>query len=449
MSLRLIKMSWLVAVAIFITASPSPAAKPIVLKGGDTFCVLPTYNFDLRETEFPDLNLPDNALLLLKGKGGVCEPDTISVEQNGVVYEVEGYQSHYAWASFHAVFFNPLFDKFKPYKLRDSRGAGCEVSIGVEELGQLTIGAEKRGNKPYVDPVNTDIIKATDPLELPKLLSHGRYTEYSHLALDYFHEGGVPLLRREARSALASNKPILAACLGSLALKWAPTVEPYEVRRITDFQDWILIARAFRKMKRPLAAMIAYDQALKIRKEKSVLKEKKDAEREYRALTGASPESLPELSEAELDSGNHGTVPIPDSEVNLVEGGVKANGIYLGDHRDRVIAQCGKPSETLSEMLFYFDHPKCPGTIFISPAGRVYSIRTARGKTARKIGIGSSIAMVVKVMGKPDKTEALKDKNGKVVGKKWIYLKQKIAFVDFDGDKRIESIDVFDYSLLP
>jgi hypothetical protein len=56
---------------------------------------------------------------------------------------------------------------------------------------------------------------------------------------------------------------------------------------------------------------------------------------------------------------------------------------------------------------------------------------------------------VVKAYGQPERKETNSLPNDKKKSTvRWIYLKDKVAFVDFDNDDVIEAIDIFDYSLL-
>ncbi|GEM_PF-2633282 len=448
------KMCWRTIFFIFLTVAfmtqTAHAAKPLVLSGSGTRCVLLAYDFDVLEKNFPDLNLPDNALLLLRGDRGACEPMSLSVEQNGKAYPAMGSESIYVWGAFHAVFFDTVFDKFSPYNLTAACGGKkCTLQVGNTELAKLVGGAKKRGKKPWRDPVTEEKIINAHPLQLADLLSGGRDIEYANEALDLVTKGGLPRLRREARSSLAAGNAPRAACLAAIALKWAPSVEPPGAQVVAMFQDWVLSARAFRAMKRPLAAIRAYEEALKIRKDLAVVKELKKIRAEYNVSRKETAALRPGLSEAEIEYGNHGKIPIPRSEHNVVVGGVKANGVFLGDHRDRVIAQCGEPSELLSGVLLYFDHSVCPEAVFISPRNRVYSLRTHRGKVARRVGIGDNLDLVLKRLGQPDKKEPVTDSAGKKVGVRWIYMKMKVAFIDLTGDGRVDTIEVFDYSLLP
>jgi hypothetical protein len=76
----------------------------------------------------------------------------------------------------------------------------------------------------------------------------------------------------------------------------------------------------------------------------------------------------------------------------------------------------------------------------------VYSIRTYRGKIPQAGGVGDNLDTLIKRIGNPDRKEPMTDEDGKPVGSRWVYLKMKAAFVDLDGDGRMDAIDVFDYS---
>lgn len=447
--IRYNKSKYLIFSLILFTTVSVIAAKPIVLKGTKTACVVMNYNFDTQEEDFPNLNVPDNALLLLKGQGGACEPMAINVTQNGEIYKAAGSESFYLYAAFHIVYFDPGFDKFKPFKLSGRHeGENCEIDIKTEDVKTLAAGAQKVGDKTYFDPITNDIIRNSDPMELAELLSRGRFAEFSNYALDLTNAGGLPRVRREARTAFDSGEWPRAACMAAFALSWSPTFETADVRKISMFQDWVLTARSFRKMNRPIAATMCYDQALKLINDPDIVNENKSTENDYIAATKSVEPSRPDLSEAELESGQHGAVPIPESEGEVIEGGKKANGVFLGDHKDRVKAQCGVPTDEFSGVLLYLDHPICPEAIFFSPNNRAYLIRTHAGKTSDGLTVNIGIDDVIKKLGNPDKQESIKDETGKQVGTRYIYLDKKISFSDYTGDNRIDAIDVFDYGFI-
>jgi len=439
------------AFAFFIfSGTVSAAEAPVALKGKETNCILLEYDFVSKAKDFPGLKVPDNALLLLAGEKGSCEPMSLSVEQNGKSYPVLGSLSDYVWGVFHTLYFDTAFDKFSPFKIRSNRsGDKAELSVEGAVLNSLAGQSKKEGKIAWVDPVTDERIKDTDPLDLAELLSYGRFLEYADEALYLEKDGGLPKVRREARSALEAGDALQAACLFTMAIKWAESSEPAETRNVSMFQDWVFLARSFRAMKRPAAAVIAYDQALKIKNDTEIAMEREQAKSEIAIPVKKTPPPYRSgLSDAELEAGKHGSIPIPENERDVIEGGVKANGVYLGDHVDIVIAQCGEPSEFFSSVIVYDKHPICPQSIFISPKNRVYSIQTYRGKIPKVGGIGDSMDSIIKKIGQPDRKEAIADENGKSAGTRWVYLKMKAAFIDMDGDGKIDAIDVFDYSYI-
>ena len=439
-----------VAIIFVFSETLFAAESPVILKSKETNCILLEYDFVSKAKDFPDLKVPDNALLLLAGDKGSCEPTSLSVEQVGMIYPALGSMSVYIWGAFHIVYFDTAFDKFAPFKIRSNRpGDKAEISVEGASLNSLVGQSKKEGKIAWNDPVTDEKIKNTDPLDLAELLSYGRFVEYADEALYLEKEGGLPKVRREARSALEAGDNLRAACLFTMALKWAQSSEPAETRNVSMFQDWVFLARSFRAMKRPVAAVIAYEQALKVKNDTEIAQERDRVKNEIVVpVIKAPPPYRSGLSDVELEAGQHGSVPIPETERDVVEGGVKANGVYLGDHVDVVIAQCGEPGEFFSGVIVYDKHRFCPQSIFISPKNRVYSIQTYRGKIPKVGGVGDSMDSIIKKIGQPDRKEAITDENGKSVGTRWVYLRMKEAFLDIDGDGKIDAIDVFDFSYM-
>ncbi len=436
-------------VFFLLLSAPAGAKKPPSLKKAGVYCVILPYNFDREEKGIPVLDLPDNALLLLQGLGGDCEPAVLSVEQEGEVLPAAGWESFYIWGAFRVVYFPPEFDKFSGYKLRftyrDNEG---EIEIVGGELKYLAKGAQKGGRKKWEEPVTRRMIERIHPVELAGLLSRGRGTEYANLALGIVQRGGLPLLRREARGALMSGDNVKAACMASMAIKWAPAYETQESRRVPVFQDWVLVARAFKNMDKLPASIKAYDEALKVYRDPRIVSEREKIIKKYKSRSRSASEFKPGLTEMERAAGKSGSIPIPEPGKNEIKAGVSANGIYLDDHRDRVLAQCGEPDERLSTVLLYTDHRVCPEAVFISPSNLVYSIRTSKGQTKQGISSGTELKKVKESLGEPENTELLRDTSGNETGTRWIYTELKMAFLDLNDDGKVDQVEVFDYSLI-
>jgi len=447
---KLPKGTFALSVVFFVLLSAAAdARKPVALRKAGVYCIILPYAFDLEKKEIPALELPDNALLLLEGVGGECDPSIISVEQKGEVLPAAGWESFYLWGAFRVVYFPQKFDKFSGFDLRFAyRGKGGEVHVGGRDLRRLAKGAPKRGKERWKDPVTRRAVEGADPLELAELMSRGRYVEYANLALEMVRDGGLRLLRRNARSAFLAGDHVKAACLASLAIKWAPVYETGEVARAHLFWDWVLLARAFRRMKRPVAAVEAYDEALKIFRDSRIASERRKTVEESESKAGPNGRFRPGLTEMELAAGGIGSIPIPEEQVERINAGVSANGVYLGNHVERVLAQCGAPDERLSTALLYTGHEFCPEAVFISPRNLVYSIRTARGRTQEGIGAGVDLEEVKQKLGKPTETEPVPDSSGVEAGTRWVYAGRRTAFLDLDGDGKVDRIEVFDYSLL-
>lgn len=439
-------------VTVVISAPPSGGTIRIHTRSGAE-CVVLSYDFDVKQADFPDLDLPDNALLILAVEGTNFKPELLSVVQDNNVYMPIGVETYYFFGTFHAVYYPVGFNKFKPYELK----VGEErTKVTPDQLAGLKGKAKPKGQIPWEDPVTEEVIKSSSPIQLPEILARGRGLEYATEALGLRDIGGLALVRAEALRAFELKEYARSACLSAQAIKWSQALEPPDIRALTNFQDWVTIARAFKAMGYPLAAVRAYDEALKIRQSREINKEREEVWSIYKKgefPLSAQQNSITEfpdgLSEAEYALAPHGKIPIPPDEATIIREGISANGVFLGDHKDFVIAQCGNPKESFSGLLLFSNHPVCPEAVFISPTRRAYSIRAIKGKTAKGISIGDKMSIVVKAHGQPDRKETnpVADSKKKPAVR-WIYLRDKVAFVDLDSDDVIEAIDVFDYSFL-
>lgn len=452
------KYLWVLTISVFFTtvvisAPPSSGVVRLHARSGAECVVLP-YDFDVKQADFPDLNLPDNALLILAVEGTNFKPEILNVIQNTKVYTPVGVETYYFFGTFHAIYYPVGFNKFKLYELKLGEDS---VKITPEQLAGLKGKAKPRGQFGW-ENIPDETIMSANPLQLPEILARGRGLEYATEALGLRDIGGLALIRAEALKAFELKQYERSACLSAQAIKWSQALEHPDIQGLMNFQDWVTIARAFKAMGEHLAAVRAYDEALKIRQSRQISKEREEAWSAYKKKKGeTAPPSqgsaiLPfqdGLSEAEYTLAPHGKLPIPHEERNTIREGISANGVFLGDHRDFIIAQCGTPTESFSGMLLFTNHSTCPEVVFISPLWRAYSIRAVRGKTLKGISVGDKMTTVVKAYGQPDRKETNplpNDKKRATV--RWIYLKDKVAFVDFDNDDVIEAIDVFDYSLL-
>lgn len=422
------------------------AHKPVRIQGGKgPVCIILPYDFDSAEKEFPRLNLPDNSILALAIEDGDFRPEKLAVAQGGKMFNTVGIIGYYAWGSFYAIYYDPAFNKFQPF---EARYGEASQQITAADITALKGGAIPAGQRAFVDPVSDSSVANTPVIELADLLARGRAIEYADEALSLRGKGGLALIRATALKAFEQKDYQRAASLAAEAIRWSPSLEPPDVTPVTKFLDWVTIARSFMALGQPLAAVRAYDEALGIRKEKIIQQERQDAWNMYAKKGGNPPISQYQesFSEAELELEAHGQIPIPASERGFVREGISADGVFIGDPRERIRAQCGPPSESFSGMLLYPDHPTCPEAIFFTAQDRAYAIRTVRGKTIKGVSIGDPLKKALDVYGAPDRKETqAADPNKKSV--RWIYLKQKVAFSDLNGSGVIQAIDIFDYSL--
>lgn len=441
-------------VTVVISAPPSAGVVRFHSRSGAEFVLLP-YDFDVRQADFPDLNLPDNALLILAVEGTNFNPEALNAVQNNSTYTAQAVLTYYFFGTFHVIYYPVGFDKFKPYELKLGEDS---VKITPDKLSAIKGKAKPVGQSAWEDPITDEVIMSANPLQLPEMLARGRGLEYASEALGLRDIGGLALVRAESMKAFELKQYARAACLAAQAIKWSQALEPPDVQSLVNFQDWVTIARAFKAMGNPLAAVRAYDEALKIRQPREISREREEGWSAYKKKKGEttpisqespSREFQDGLSEAEYALAPHGKIPIPKEEQNIIREGISANGVFLGDHRDFIIAQCGTPAESFSGMLLFTNHPVCPEAVFLSPMRRAYSIRALRGKTSKGVSVGDKMSAVVKVYGQPDRKETNPlPYSKKKPSVRWIFLNHKVAFVDFDGDDVVEAIDVFDYSLL-
>lgn len=430
------------------TIIAAPASRKTIRVEGKSgaVCVLLYYDFDSTEKDFLKLGLPDNALLVLAVEDSGFSPEKLAVVQGGKTYNPAGIQGYYVWGSFYAIYYDPAFNKYQPFEARYGEKSR---KIAAADITALKGGAKPAGQRAWVDPVTDSSVLNAPPLELPDLLAGGRGLEYAEEALGLRGKGGLPLVRATALKALEQKDYARAACLAGAALSWSEALEPREARPVPDFLDWVTMARAFFGMGRPLAAVRAYDEALKIRKEKVVQQERQDAWNTY-SKKGGDSSSAPyreSLSEAELALETHGRIPIPANERGVIREGISADGVFIGDPKERIRAQCGQPTETFSAMLLYVNHPTCPEAIFFTGKDRAYAIRAVRGKTTKGLSVGDPLTKALDLYGMPDRKDTGAADPKKKSSVRWIYLKQKIAFVDLNGSGKIEAMDIFDYSL--